>query len=611
MNLDGKPNAEKIVELDRRWDQVEWAKQKTHDELMVSYMVVKNEVDAAKSKNSRREVKGLRTGIGHQLIEQDSALLVSNPKITFNVPDPENEKDKNHVNSVLEPWAHGAWHLSQQALDVWRFLSYSLIGLSRAWDNILPHPHLWATTEVEELVTAYNDAREPEKKKEVEKKIKMTKAGIWPIRWVRVPTQRTWTTFKTEYHLPEVIEHRRMKKNDIVDRWGEDVIPKKTRSWMPWKNDDTTDQDVIIWANWCYSAVIIPDEEDPKIASEFYHNFGRSPYEVGIDKMLIENETGVVFPGALYAVQNILDSYDELMSDYRENHRDHARTERVVYVNRDTYPMDQLEKGRPQSISIKDGMTLFDDEKIELVPIPVLGEEKYAYLTKLEELIRETQRSSVLRGQLLSGTSQNAFTTAYQVAERELEPATMALRGMGEAAIHRFFRSVERLDEPVPLYTDRGMVEVTPDDVKGWWPAAQVQLQRTIPIDLSLLASIAERYSALGIPPEIWMDQVLNFANPQMVERMGNLYELRRAVHTQVTIPAVIQRLQQPVSFTDQQAAELEGLMGQTSPDLQEFLVGQFGQQLPGNVMQSISNMRREGIPQNTQQPAELTGAVA
>lgn len=610
MNLDGKPNAEKITELDKRWDGKKWSQQKAHDALMVSYMTVKNEVDAAKSKSSQRDIKGLRTGIGHQLIEQDSALLVSSPKITFNAPDPEDEKDKEFINSVLEPWTHGAWNLSQQALDVWRFLSYSLIGLSRAWDNILPHPHLWATNEMDELVSAYNDAKDPEKKKGVEKKIKMVKAGIWPIRWIRVPTQRTWTTFDTEYHLPEVIEHRMMSRQAIVDRWGEDVIPKRTKGWGPWKGEETSDQDVLLYANWEHTGVVIPDDEDPRLVSEFRHGFGRSPYEIGIDKMLIENETGVVFPGALYAVRNILDAYDELMSDYRENHRDHARTERVVYLNRDTYPMDQLEKGRPQSIPIKDGMALFSDEKVDLVPIPVLGEEKYNYLNKLEELIRETQRSSVLRGQLLSGTSQNAFTTAYQVAERELEPATLALRGMGEAAIHRFFKCVERLDEPVPLYTELGMVEAEPEKIKGWGPSGQVQLQRTIPIDLSLLASIAERYSALGIPPEIWMDQVLNFANPAMVERMGNLYELRRAVHTQVTIPAVLQRLQTPEPFTDQQATELEGLMGQTSPDLQEFLVGQFPDQLPGNVMQSISNMRREGIPQNPQQPQEMTGAL-
>jgi len=567
-------------------------------------------VDVAKGKNSTSAVKGFRSGIGGMMVEQDASLLISSPQIHFMNPDPENEKDQKYIDSVLEPWAKGAWTRAQQSLEVWRFLAHPLIGLSRVWDNILPHPDLWGTTAVEEIVDKMNESNDHDEKTKLQRQLRAKKTSIWPIRWVSVPTRKTYTDYNSVHHLPEVIESRKMTVQAIVDRWGEDAVPESKRSRKtgigPWKKDDTSEIDVIVWANHQHTAVVIPDGEDPKITAEFHHGFGRSPYEVAIDKMLMDNDTGIKFPGALFYVHNIIDAYDELLSDYRELHRDHARTERVVYVARDAYDVTQLVDGRPAKIEVEDGMTLWmNEEDVKLIQLPEIGQEKYLYLGKLEGQIRDAQRSGVLRGEILSGTSQNAFTTAYQVAERELEPATKAQAFLGTAAVERMMLSVKHLGEPVPIFTEKGLVEIGPDDVE-WIPAIKILIGRAIPIDLSILTDIAQRLQALGLSPATWMG-ALNLENPGQEQRMAERAQLRAAIFTEIIIPATLQRLQQPEPFSPEQVQEIEGLLGESSPDVSEFLQGQ---QLPGPMRQVMANQQRQGIPQATQRPQEVTGGA-
>ena len=247
------------------------------------------------------------------------------------------------------------------------------------------------------------------------------------------------------------------------------------------------------------------------------------------------------------------------------------------------------------------------EEDIKLIDLPVIGDEKFLYLGKLEGQIRQAQRSGVLSGELLSGTSQNAFTTAYQVAERELEPATKAMAFIGTAAVERFMLSVKNLGEPVAIFTEKGLVEIEPDDTE-WIPAIKLLIGKAIPIDLSILTDIAGRLKELGLSPQTWMG-ALNLENPGQEERMAKLAQLRAAIHTEIVIPAVLQRLQQPEPFTPEQVQEIEGLVGNASPDLSQFLQGQ-SENLPGPIRQVMANQARQGLPQNTQRPQELTGGV-
>lgn len=614
MNLTEPGNAEEITQLGKLFED-RWAAQDKHDKLMASYLTMTNEVDVAKSKDSKKGVKGFRTGIGGVIVEEDASLLVSQPQILFNAPDPESRADLERINSLLEPWAIGAWKQSQQAADVWRHLALQLIGFSRAWDNILPHPHLWATPEMEEMVKRLNDSTDHESRTKIERQIRQAKTNIWPIRWTIVPTRKTYTDYDTEYRLPEVIESREMTPRAIVNRWGEDALPgplkDRRKGVWPLRTEDSSKIKVYVWANHQHTAVVIPHSEDPKLVAAFEHGFGRSPYECAIEKVLVENDLGIMFPGALFYVSNTIDAYDELFSDYRELHRDHARTERVWSLDRDHYDEGQLVDGRPAPIPIQDGMSKWSDETVELFPLPVIGEEKYAYLNKMEDLIRETQRRPALRGQLLSGQSQNAFSAAVQIAERELEPATKALARHAEFVVHRLFASVENLGEDVPLFDElkgKGMIAVGPKDVKGMKYAVQARISRAIPIDAGQLASVAERWKGLGFSMSTIMEQILNVGDAALESRKSKKERLEEAIFKEIAIPATLQRLQQPEPFTPAQTTEIENLLGSASPDLSQFIEGQFGDQLPGQSRQIIANQRRAGVPQNTQQPQEVTG---
>ena len=313
MNLTEPGNAEEITKLWERF-KTERSKQDTHDDLMMSYTLMKNAVDTDKDKNSKTPVVGLRSGIGGMLVEKDAALLISSPQIHFQPPDPEDEDDKKYIDSVLEPWAKGAWLRSQQSMEVWRFLSRPLITLSRAWDNILPHPHLWGETAVSEIVDLLNASKDHKEKTKLERKIKMAKTNIWPIRWTQVPTRKTYADFDSIHHLPEVIESRMMTPAAIEDRWGKDALPgplRDRRKGLPgFRKDDTSKIPVIVWGNHNHVGVVIPNSEDPKLVAEFEHGFGRSPYECAIDKVLLDNDIGIMFPGALFYVSNIIDAYD-------------------------------------------------------------------------------------------------------------------------------------------------------------------------------------------------------------------------------------------------------------------------------------------------------------
>ena len=114
---------------------------------------------------------------------------------------------------------------------------------------------------------------------------------------------------------------------------------------------------------------------------------------------------------------------------------------------------------------------------------------------------------------------------------------------------------------------------------------------------------------ALGLSPETWM-AALNLENPGQEERMAFLAQLRAAIRSQIIIPAALQRLQQPDPFTPEQVTEIEGLMGGASPDLSQFLESQVGEQLPGPIRQVMANQARQGIPQATQRPQEVTGGA-
>lgn len=620
MNLDQEPNAEDVTKL---WEHFKkkWDQQNILDDAMLEYAMLKNPADVAKQKDGGKQgVKGLRAGFGHTLVKERAQIMTVTPSVHVANPEPLNPKLEAH-SSLLEAWLIAAMKRSQQAGNVDDKQKFDLALHGRYWDSVLPHPHLWADTDMEDLVKKMNDEDDEEKIKGYDSRIKRKKANVFPIRTVYVPPRGTYTTFAPEYWLPEVIEHRQMLCRDIRDRWGEDALPKPLRDNE--SEDGTTKTDILIWANWCYASVIIPHNEDPKIATKatYHHDFGRSPYGLCEADLAPDNDLGIRWLGVLYGARYQLDAIDEILSDWREQHRDNARNPRIFYID----PRmrrgqdDPLVSARGKTVDIKDGMVLFVGEKLELGPVPVLNEQTPQLLDRVMGLLNQTQIRDVLRGETLSGQSQNTVTTSLQIAERELSPSMRAIAAHHEDKAERHLLSVKSIGESVPIMgaikgaKKDSLIEANPEDAE-WAFAVQCGASNAIPIDGNLEAAQAERWLKMGISKDTTFTGVLHIEDPQGEDDKSHQEMMQAAAWEQVIIPAAIQKLQSAGNqITPEQAMQIQQLLQSASPDLVAFLNGEQPQPTngatPGGGTEA-GNMRREAIPQTPQGAGLPPGGV-
>jgi len=415
---------------------------------------------------------------------------------------------------------------------------------------------------------------------------------------MKVDPRGTWSDFDTEFWLPEVIEVRSMTKAAIEGRFGEQSSLKD--------DADKSEHDIFIWANhWWMAAILLHAEEDSVMLTKYEHKFRRSPYECMEAELAPDNKLGIRWFGALYYARDKLDAYDEALSELRELMRDDTRRPRIIKVEREGYPDEQLSGGRPQDIDIHDGMVMFMDEDIVLGPTSELNAEHNRYLQEIKSDIRETMIRPVERGAVLSGQSQNLFTTAVQIAEREFDPSMKAITQHAERTIERFLCAVESLGEAVPLFHEqkgKGMIEVTPAEAKRWKYAVQARASRAIPIDQNVIASTAERWKGLGLSTETVYEVVMGIQNPDAERRKTRLEQLDQAAWENIELPALLERLAIPGETSDAQKAQLQESMANASPDLQAFIQEQ--QQGPGR---SAAGQQKQGIPQSPQEPQEVT----
>lgn len=611
MNLHDEPNAEAIAKLGKYYKDTRWSEQDGIDQIADYFQLLQNEVTITKGKDAKT-LKGLRTGMGGMLIKEDAALLPGLPGLHLNNPKPDDDKTKKHIDELLEPWLHAAWKRSQQSGAVWPRIKRDIRGRGRAWDSILPHPHLWADERIKGAVERLDKASDPEERDSILDSLDRMKADIWPIRWMYVSPRGTWSTFDTEFWLPEVVECRQMRKQDIIDRFGEKALPKEYADDKKCPSSHLID--IYVWANYQWAAVVVAGEE-PTLAQQFEHKFRRSPYNVAEGELAPDNDRGIRWLSQIFYATDMLLRLDDAWSEITQLLEENARTPRMVSLNRDTYPPDQMESGRPKKIRIEDGMAKWTDEQIELVPVSVMNPEFNNYLQTLQALVERTQVRPVTQGQLLSGTSQNAFSTAVQIAERELDPTLDALTDHADSIISRLFASVVCLGEKVPAYTDskgKGLIAPGPDDVEGWGALAATTLDRSIYTDMNLIAATADRMvNSLGVPREIVYQDLLKFADPQRVLRLGREERLDEAAWDQVAIPSAINYLQSGGGPTEAVMAKIQLLLGGASPDLQQF-ISQVAPELGGQSQPqavAAANEARTGLNVNNQLPQEMTVA--
>lgn len=628
---DRTPDAERIQDLAVALDD-DWGNQQVLDEVMLSYMLLTNSVDSNKPTDTMQNgVKGFRGGLGGMVVKEDAALLTVTPGLHINVPT-EDVKDREH-SSLLESWMAGAWKLSQMNGQVWFRKPTDLRGLGRAWSNVYPHPSLWTSKEYDAIVREWADsADDPERRKAAEKKVQEWKRDRWPIRWRYVRPRGTWpSSFESQVWLPEVVEIRKMRRRDIEAEFGEEKLAGEYQHFSA-----SAEIDVYEWANHDWCATVIAGEKDaPTIARKYEHGLGMSPYVLAEAELLPDNDNGWRWAGALFHAQSMLETFDELMADLRENHRDNTRTPLLMFVDKEDYDEDAKVGGRPEQIKLEPGgkHTFWLGEKVELAPVPQINPQSIALLQEVKQLIFQNMIRPIERGEAKSGTSQNQFVTAVQIAEREFDPSMKALTQAAENVAKLHFRAVLSLNKRFPDRPDKvavfpqmgskqkGVIEVGPDDVRGWENAIQARASRAIPIDRNIQVATAQGEMQLGLDPPYVYETTLGIENPEARIRASRRHRLLEATFQAATEETLARAQQKLNAATPADLQRVQELFAGASPDLQAALMQEIPELAamvqgapapteqaipqPGDVNQSLANVRRTGTAQEPQLPDE------
>ena len=634
MSYNSAPSAEHIQEFAKRMEEL-WKGQDALDQRMLEHLTMQNPIDVAQAGNGKgppKPVKAFRSGIGGILWREDSALLTVTPAIHVNPPT-DKEEDRAHASEVLEPFFAGAWKRSQQNGLVWDRLPGDLRGVGRFWFHVYPHPAMWADDEYRDLVTALVASDDAEERRNLNREIQAFKRDRWPIRWTYVSPIGTWTTFGGQHWLPEVVEVRKMSQLAIVDEYGEDALPLDSPK-KGTKLSGLPNINVYTWANHYYCATVIGSKAEPKLVHEYEHRMGCNPYVLGEAELLPENEANIRWAGALFYAEDTIDTFDEVLSDWRHSVRLNTRTPIVQYLDQESYSDDALTGGRPSPIPYGPDSVIplwKGKEEIVLGPVPLLNPQSPALYDRTYQLLQQNMIRPVERGQALSGASNNLFTTQVQIAEREFDPSMRALKHAAEEWARRVCRSIIALnrdypDAPDEVYVydemgERGVIGVGPKDIKGWENAIQARASRAIPIDRMVQIQTVRAGLDAGISRETMYEQEAGFENPRAEIRKRDLEDLRAAVMEQARQQVQLRAGQMLSKASPDQLNRITELMAGASPALQGVLSGQVGpqgqlgpQSMPGpqgpeqglgGLGQALGNLGRTGSPQMPQMPQQ------
>jgi hypothetical protein len=155
----------------------------------------------------------------------------------------------------------------------------------------------------------------------------------------------------------------------------------------------------------------------------------------------------------------------------------------------------------------------------------------------------------------------------------------------------------------------RSLIEVGPEDVRGWENAVQAVASRAIPMDRNAQVNVGVGLANLRVPYSIIQEQELGYENTDNVARQFRREALLNAAFDQVSVPAVVARATAIISTpTSEQQQQYANQFPETPEPMQDVL-NQFGL-APGNTRQAMSNGRRAGVPQAPQDPTQVVTGV-
>lgn len=607
-----EPDLEHILKLWRRLASY-WRPQDALDDEVRAMEVMDQPIAAAKAVGVGGPGARLQSGIWAQLVKRDAAIITFTPFIRFNPPDPEDPKSREE-SSLLESWMNAALGRSGLSATLIERLARSLIGYGRAWTKTLWVPQAWAGPEFEEAAEGLGSG-DGEARKGAARRLQALRRDAWPFTIRYVDPLRTYTYFDSPFHLPEVIEVRRMTKEAAAASYGTEAVEAA--------GSVGGHVEVIEYSNHEWQATVIPARSGGRLVNIWRHGLGRSPYTLAETNITTTTIEGLRWLPSLFHAKELIQAFDEALSDWRTNTHENALGHILQFFDPEYLAEDDKTAGRPKANVLEPGgvSAWVKGEDVRLGPVPTLTPEHGSFRQFLYSMIQANAVQPVLQGETKSGDSFTLIAGAHQIAERKFSPAMDALLQAAEDRARALIRCLRALAAD-PLgdtgkvfvfdrYRGKGAVGITAADTIGWESAIQARGEPALPMDRNREVAIAQGLRALGVAETLVLEE-LRYEDPEGVRRRSQKEKLEASIFEQVILPYAVQRAQQKIQApTEAEMAQLQQLQGAASPGVAQAVQGALSGQgapappegeaapagAPPGLLQAMANMRRAGTP--------------
>ena len=614
MSHDSEPTADYVVKFAKQMETY-WQNQSAADILALALLNMTNPVTpAVAGKKSTETPKSLRTGLLAQQNDRDAAIISIKSFIKFNPPNPSDQEERDHA-SFLEATVNSALLKSGYDATLARQISGSNLDIGRSWTKLCYDPTIWADkhmTALAEKKEKLAGADDVEGAKAVTKEMEAYRRDNWPLYIEYVPARNTWSTKsgltgRGKRHLPEVVEIRKMSCSDIRNSYD-----KKCDC----GEHSTTDHDVYVYGNHQWEMTVLKDAVE---LHKFHHALGKSQYTVENSIVARDNDRNIFWSSTVYAIKDLADTLDQLMSDWRTNTHENARAHLMQVYD---HERDEGNLGRPADQPIEPGgtSTWWLGEDLRLAPTAALTEQHQWFMTFVDGFLKAgSLRSAVSRGETKSGDPQTLFASAIKMAERDLEPIMAARRLGDEDRADTVMRCVVAInkdypDNPDPLiiydrFKGQGALKLYPKDVIGWYEGIQARAERAYPADRNQDMDYAQGLLQFRVPVTDILEE-LGKEDPDAIVTRGLQEQLKLAMFDQIVVPAAIQRSSQrlmeaPPNAQQQIASQAPKASQPVQNLLAQALQQPAGPVVDGTDLQAAANGRRSGVPQAPQMPME------
>jgi len=634
-----EPTTEHVLSLARRLRSY-WRPQDNLDEEIRALEIMDTPIYAARTSGTAAAGKRLQSGIWTQLVKRDAAIISFVPWIRFNPPDPEDAGARAH-SSTLEAWTNAA--LARSAADsvLQERLARSLIGYGRAWTKTLWLPSVWADDEYTAAVERLEQAAAEGERTEAARELEALRRSRWPLTIRYVDPIGTYTYFDASCWLPEVIEVRRMTADAARTVYGSSP---ETEDFLNTARSGALIE-VIEYANHEWQATVLSRQgaRTGVLANAWRHGLHRSPYTLAETNITTTTVEGLRWVPTLFHAKEIIQAFDENLSDWRTNTHEHALGHIMQFFNPEFLSEDDKDAGRPKAQNLEAGgvSAWIAGEDVKQAPVPALTAEHENFRNFLYSLIQSNAIQPVLQGETKSGDSFTLLAGSHQIAERKFGPAMDAMLAAAEDRARSLLRCVLAINaspagHPGKIYVydryqQKGALGIGPKDIIGWEAAIQARGQPALPMDRNREVAIAQGLTSLGVAQTLVLEE-LRFEDPEGVRRRSQREQLEAAIFQQVIVPYAVQRAQQTLrQATPEEQQRMQGLMGEASPGVAQAVQGLLAGgappgpeaappggppagpppgpegSIPPELLQALSNVRRAGVPYA---PREQVGAL-